>query len=216
MLRPKLESLHKETIERILAEAHELLWDPGVRTHSDEALKLLADAGATVDFASKVANIPAELVDGALETVPSSFYLHDYEGNPVVHYGDDDVHFDPGSAAIEILAYGATQSRTPITADFVAYIKLAEMLPELDAVSTALVCSDVPTSMADLYRLYLVLSYARKPVITGAFAVETWAIMKDLLVAVLGSDEALAAKPIAVFDVCPPPAVERNHLPEHD
>jgi trimethylamine--corrinoid protein Co-methyltransferase len=205
MLRPKLELLDKETIERILAEAHELLWDPGVRIHSDEALQLVADAGATVDFASRVAKIPAELVDEALETVPSSFYLYDSEGNPAVHYGDDDVQFDPGSAAIEILDYGATKSRKPVTADFVAYIKLAEMLPELDAVSTALVCSDVPKSMADLYRLYLVLRYARKPVITGAFAVETWFIMKDLLVAAVGSEEALAAKPVAVFDVCPSP-----------
>jgi trimethylamine--corrinoid protein Co-methyltransferase len=205
MSRPKLELLDGETIERILAEAHQLLWDPGVRIHSDEALKLLADAGATVDFVSKVAKIQAELVDQALETIPSSFYLHDCEGNPVVHYGDDDVQFDPGSAAIEILDYGATQSRKPSTADFVAYIKLAETLPELDAVSTALVCSDVPKSMADLYRLYLVLRYARKPVVTGAFAVETWAVMKDLLVAVVGSEEALAAKPIAVFDVCPSP-----------
>lgn len=71
MLRPRLELLDKETIERILAEAHELLWDPGVRIHSDEALKLLADAGATVDFASRVANIPAELVAKTVETVPS-------------------------------------------------------------------------------------------------------------------------------------------------
>ena len=205
MLKPKLQLLDQETIERILAEAHELLWDPGVRIHSDEALKLVADAGVTVDFPSKVARITAELVDEALETVPSSFYLHDYEGNPTVHYGDDDVHFDPGSAAIEILDYGATRSRQPITADFVAYIKLAEMLPELDAVSTALVCSDVPRSMADLYRLYLVLRYARKPVVTGAFAIETWATMKDLLVAVAGSEEALAARPVAVFDVCPSP-----------
>jgi trimethylamine--corrinoid protein Co-methyltransferase len=205
MSRPRLELLGKETTERILAEAHELLWDPGVRIHSDEALKLVADAGATVDFTSKVANIPAELVDEALKTVPSSFYLYDYAGNPVVHYGDDDVQFDPGSAAIEILDHGATKSRQPVTADFVAYIKLAEMLPELDAVSTALVCSDVPRSMADLYRLYLVLRYARKPVITGAFAVETWATMKDLLVAMVGSEEALAARPIAVFDVCPSP-----------
>ena len=205
MLIPKLELLDKETIERILAEAHELLWDPGVRIHSDEALKLVADAGATVDFTSKVANIPAELVDRAVETVPPSFYLHDSEGNATVHYGDDDVQFDPGSTAIEILDYGATQSRKPVTTDFVAYIKLAEMLPELDAVSTALVCSDVPERMADLYRLYLVLRHARKPVITGAFAVETWATMKDLLVAVAGSEEALAAKPIAVFDVCPSP-----------
>ncbi|MGA9351182.1 MAG: trimethylamine methyltransferase family protein [Anaerolineae bacterium] len=205
MLRPKLELLDRETIERILAEARELLWDPGVRIHSDEALQLVADAGATVDFASRVAKIPPKLVDEALETVPPSFYLHDSEGNPVVHYGDDDVQFDPGSAAIEILDYGATKSRKPVTADFVAYIKLAEVLPELDAVSTALVCSDVPKSMADLYRLYLVLRYARKPVITGAFAVETWYIMKDLLVAVVGSEEALAAKPVAVFDVCPSP-----------
>jgi len=205
MSRPKLELLDKETIERILAEAHELLWDPGVRIHSDEALKIVADAGATVDFTSRVANIPPELVDEALKTVPSSFHLHDFEGNPVVHYGDDDVQFDPGSAAIEILDHGATKSRQPITADFVAYIKLADMLPELDAVSTALVCSDVPRSMADLYRLYLVLRYARKPVITGAFAVETWATMKDLLVAVVGSEETLAAKPVAVFDVCPSP-----------
>jgi trimethylamine--corrinoid protein Co-methyltransferase len=212
MFRPKLELLDKETIERVLAEAHELLWDPGVRIHSDEALKLLADAGAIVDFASRVANIPAELVDQAVETVPSSFYLHDFEGNPVVHYGDDDVQFDPGSAAIEFLDYGATRSRKPITADFVAYIKLAEMLPELDAVSTALVCSDVPEGMADLYRLYLVLRYARKPVITGAFAVETWFIMRDLLVAVSGSEEALATKPIAVFDVCPSPPLHWSEI----
>lgn len=205
MPRPKLELLDKETVERILAEAHELLWDPGVRIHSDEALKLVADAGATVDFASRVAKIPAELVDQGLETVPSSFYLYDSEGNPAVHYGDDDVQFDPGSTAIEILDHGAVKSRKPITADFVACIKLAEMLPELDAVSTALVCSDVPESMADLYRLYLVLRYARKPVITGAFAVETWYIMKDLLVAAVGSEEALATKPVAVFDVCPSP-----------
>lgn len=205
MLKPKLELLDKETIERILVEAHELLWDPGVRIHSDEGLELLADAGATVDFTSRVANIPAELVEEALGTVPSSFYLYDHEGNPAVHYGGDDVQFDPGSAAIEILDYGATKSRKPITADFVACIKLAEMLPELDAVSTALVCSDVPKGMADLYRLYLALRYAKKPVVTGAFAVETWYIMKDLLVAAVGSEEALAAKPIAVFDVCPSP-----------
>jgi trimethylamine--corrinoid protein Co-methyltransferase len=205
MFKPRLELFDKETIQRILAEAHELLWGPGVRIHSDEALRLVADAGATVDFDSRVANIPPKLVDQALETVPSSFYLYDSEGSPVVHYGDDDVQFDPGSAAIEFLDYGAIQSRKPVTADFVAYIKLAEMLPDLDAVSTALVCSDVPESMADLYRLYLVLRYARKPVITGAFAVETWSIMRDLLVAVVGSEEALAAKPIAVFDVCPSP-----------
>jgi trimethylamine--corrinoid protein Co-methyltransferase len=205
MLRPRLELLNRETIERIVTEAYELLWDPGVRIHSDEALGLLADAGATVDFEARVAQIPAELARQAVESAPSSFQLYDAKGEPVVHYGDDDVQFDPGSAAIHILDHGAVRSRPPVTADFVRYIKLAEVLPELDAVSTALVCADVPESMADLYRLYLVLRYAVKPVVTGAFAVETWSVMHDLLVAVAGSAEALAEKPLAVFDVCPSP-----------
>jgi trimethylamine--corrinoid protein Co-methyltransferase len=205
MLRPKLELLERETIERVVAEAYELLWNPGVRIHSDEALGLLADAGATVDSEARVAQIPAELARQAVESAPSSFHLYDASGEPVVHYGDDDVQFDPGSAAIHILDHSEVGSRPPVTADFVRYIKLAEVLPELDAVSTALVCADVPESMADLYRLYLVLRYAVKPVVTGAFAVETWSVMHDLLVAVAGSAEALAEKPLAVFDVCPSP-----------
>ncbi len=205
MSQPRLELLEKEVIERIVAEAYELLWDPGVCIHSDEALHLLADAGASVDFEVRVARIPAELTQKALKTAPSSFYLYDAEGEAVVHYGDDDVHFNPGSAAIHILDYGSKRARKPLTVDFVKFIKLTEMLPQLDAQSTALIPSDVPESMADLYRLYLVLRYARKPVVTGAFAVETWAVMKDLLVAVVGSEEALAEKPIAVFDVCPSP-----------
>jgi trimethylamine--corrinoid protein Co-methyltransferase len=205
MPKPKLELLDKETIERIVAEAYDLLSDPGVRIHSDEALRLLSEAGAEVNWDDRVARIPARIAEKAVETAPSSFYLYDAEGQPAVHYGDDDVQFDPGSAAIYIMDYGAKRARKAVTSDFVTSIKLTEMLPELDAVSTALICSDVPASMTDLYRLYLVLLYAKKPVVTGAFAIETWPIMKDLLVAVAGSEEALAQKPLAVFDVCPSP-----------
>ena len=204
-MRPTLQFLSPDTVDRVLAEAIELLDDPGVRVHSQRALALLGDHGARVDPQAKVARIPADLVEQALETVPRSFYLYDFAGQPAVHYGGDDVHFDPGSAAIEILDPGATTSRAPVTADFVRYIKLAESLPAMDAVSTALVCADVPEGIGDLYRLYLALLYARKPVITGAFEVETWHVMKDLLVAVVGSEEALAEKPTAVFDVCPSP-----------
>jgi trimethylamine--corrinoid protein Co-methyltransferase len=204
-MRPKLTFLFPDTIERIVAEAYDLLSDPGVRVHSDRALHLLAEHGAEVDFEARVVRIPADLARQAVETAPSSFYLYDMGGQPAVHYGDDDVHFDPGSAAIEILDHGAKRSRPPVTADFVRFIKLADGLDVLDAVATSLVCADVPQEIADLYRLYLVLLHTRKPVVTGAFAIETWGVMKDLLVTVAGSEEALADEPMAVFDVCPSP-----------
>jgi len=197
--------LSQETIERIVAEASDLLSDPGVRVHSDRALRLLAEHGAEVDMKAQVARIPAALARRAVETAPSSFYLYDADGQPAVHYGDDDVQFDPGSAAIEIIDHGATHSREPVTADFMRFIKLADGLDALDAVATSLVCADVPQEVSDLYRLYLVLLHTRKPVVTGAFAVETWEVMKNLLVTMVGSEEALAGKPRAVFDVCPSP-----------
>jgi trimethylamine--corrinoid protein Co-methyltransferase len=205
MIRPKLEFLSPETVNRAIDEAYDLLWNPGVRVHYDEALQLLADAGATVDMVSRVAKIPRHLAEKALETAPNSFHLYNFHGEAVVHYGGDDVHFDPGSAAIEIADYGANESRVPVTADCEKFVRLAEMLPQIDALATSIVCGDVPQNMADWYRLYLLLLYGRKPIVTGTFAIETFSIMHELLVVLAGSPEALAEKPRAVFDVCPSP-----------
>jgi trimethylamine--corrinoid protein Co-methyltransferase len=205
MLRPKLQFLTAATVDRVIEEAYGLLLNPGVRVHYDEALRLLGDAGADVDRHSRVARIPRSLVERALETAPSSFYLYDLDGRPKVHYGGDDVHFDPGSAAIEIADYGASQSRVPDTADCERFCRVAEMLPQIDALATSIVCGDVPQNMADWYRLYLLLLLGRKPIVTGTFAIESFAIMHELLVAVAGSPEALAETPRAVFDVCPSP-----------
>jgi trimethylamine--corrinoid protein Co-methyltransferase len=51
----------------------------------------------------------------------------------------------------------------------------------------------------------LVLCHSDKPVVTGAFSVETLGIMLELLVAESGGALAAKAKPRAVFDVCPSP-----------
>ncbi len=204
-MRPKLNMLNDELVEQIVAEGFELLMDPGVRVHNEEARNLLAAAGAKVDVETQIAYIPASIVRRALETRPSEFYLYDLDGEPAVHYGGDSVQFDPGSAAITILDSETREQRQPLTDDFVKFVKLVETIPQLDAQSTALVCADVPAEIGDLYRLYLALNYMRKPIITGAFRKDTWWTMKDMLVAMVGSEKALAAKPIAVFDVCPSP-----------
>jgi len=204
-VRPQFRMLSDDLIEQIIAEGFQLLMDPGVRVHNREALGLLADAGANVDLESQIAYIPRDIVQRALETAPSEFYLYDLGGEPVVHYGGDSVQFDPGSAAITLLDSETQAQRAPVTADFVKFVKLVEVLPQLDAQSTALICTDVPEEIGDLYRLYLALSYMRKPIVTGAFRKDTWWTMKDLLVAVAGSEDALAERPIAIFDVCPSP-----------
>jgi trimethylamine--corrinoid protein Co-methyltransferase len=204
-MRPTLKILSDALVEQIVAEALELVRDPGVRVHNTDALKLLADAGADVDVSAQIARIPEGIVRRALATAPPSFDLYTLDGRPAVHYGGDEVHFDPGSAALAILDRDTERQRPPLTADLVTFVKLVEMLPQLDAQSTAMICADVPAEIGDLYRLYLALNYARKPIVTGAFRTDTWWTMREMLAAVAGGADALAARPIAVFDVCPSP-----------
>jgi trimethylamine--corrinoid protein Co-methyltransferase len=204
-MRPKLDILSEELVEQIIDEGFGLLMDPGVRVHNEDALVLLAEAGADVNMETRIAHIPESIVRRALETAPSDFYLYNLDGEPVVHYGGDNVQFDPGSAAITILDRDTQQQRSPVTVDFVNFVKLVETLPQLDAQSTALICADVPEEIGDLYRLYIALNFMRKPIVTGAFRTDTWWTMKEMLVAMVGGEKALAEKPIAVFDVCPSP-----------
>ncbi len=204
-MRPKLNILSKELVGRIIDEGLQLLMDPGVRVHNDDALGLLAQAGADVDQETQIARIPESVARRALETAPSEFDLYNLDGEPAAHYGGDSVQFDPGSTAITILDSETQEQRPPVTADLVGFVKLVETLPQLDAQSTAIICTDVTEEIGDLYRLYLALNYMRKPIITGAFRKDTWWIMKEMLSAVAGGDDELAAKPIAVFDVCPSP-----------
>jgi len=203
--RPKLNVLGPDLVKKVFDESLALLIDPGVRVHNQEALRLLEGAGAKVDDGSQIARIPEVLVQQALTTAPSEFLLFDLSGRSVIHYGGDDVQYDPGSAGISILDRKSGKQRPPVTNDFVQFVKLVEMLPQIDAQSTAMVCLDVAEEIGDLYRLYLALNYMRKPIITGAFRIDTWWVMKELLVAVSGGEAELAAKPIAVFDVCPSP-----------
>jgi trimethylamine---corrinoid protein Co-methyltransferase len=204
-MQPKLSFLSSQNIEQIIAEGLGLLVNPGVRVHNQEALQLLASAGASVDFQARIACIPEKIVWDALQTTPGEFDLYDMQGKPCIHYGGEEVHFDPGSAAIAILDYKSGKQRPPLTADFISFVKLVETLPEYDAQSTAMVCQDVPGEIGDLYRLYLALLYMRKPIITGAFGKETWMLMWEMLSAVVGGEDELAARPLAVFDVCPSP-----------
>jgi len=210
-MQPKLSLLTDELIQRILDEAFQLMLKPGIKVQNAEARKLLAKAGAQVDEETFVVRIPEQIVKIALSTVPRKFYLYDYEGNPKVEYGGDTVQFDPGSSGIAILDPETFEHKTTETRDLIKLIKVAEQLPQYDAQSTAVVCHDVPKDLHDLYRLYLVMLYSKKPIVTGAFTNNTVHHMINMLAIFAGGKEALRAKPRAVFDVCPsPPLIWSN------
>jgi len=202
-MRPTLKLLDDTLKERIVAEARHLLSALGVEVHNREVLGLLSDHGAEVDMGRNRARIGGRLVDRALATAPRSFRLHDVAGRETHHFAGDRVYFTPGSAAINLLDGDGVTVRKPVTADYVAYAKLVTGLPHLASQSTAMIPSDVAELISDSYRLYLSLLYCPKPVVTGAFTVEGFEVMRDLQLAVRGTDVALREKPLAIFSCCP-------------
>ncbi len=210
-MQPNITLLDDELVKQILDEAFQLLINPGIKVQSPQARELLEGAGAKVDKEAEVVQIPEKLVYQALETVPHQFYLYDRNGNPKVNYGGNAVHFDPGSSGVHILDPVTNEHRPSLSGDLVNIVKLTEMLPQYDAQSTAVICNEIPKSISDLYRLYLVLLHSTKPIVTGAFAIPTLEVMVDMLAIFAGSRKALAEKPQAVFDVCPsPPLIWSN------
>jgi trimethylamine---corrinoid protein Co-methyltransferase len=204
-MQPKIELLTPDLIARILDEAFQLMLNPGIKVQSAAARQLLAEAGAQLDQATDVVKIPEKVVRRALETVPTSFYLYDRHGSPTVTYGGNTVQFDPGSSGVHHLDPETLEHKPACTADLVRVIKVAEMLPQYNAQSTAVVCNEVPKGVGDLYRLYLILLYSTKPIVTGSFSIKTLQSMIDLLAIFAGGRKALADRPQAVFDVCPSP-----------
>lgn len=204
-MQPKIELLTQELIDRILDEAFQLMMKPGIKVQYAEARELLGSAGCEVAETHDVVRIPESVARKALETVPGQFYLYDRAGNPAVNYGGHAVHFDPGSSGVHVLDPESLEHKPSYTADLVRLVKVAEMLPQYDAQSTAVVCNEVPKEIGDLYRLYVVLMHSQKPIVTGAFTNDTLHVMIDMLAIFSGGRDALAEKPQAVFDVCPSP-----------
>jgi trimethylamine--corrinoid protein Co-methyltransferase len=210
--RPKIELLEKGFVDKIVDEALTLLERHGVMVENADALRLLGEAGAAVDPASQRVRLGRKLVEDALASTPATTVIYDRKGETAFAVGGDEVHFDPGSAAVTMLDHATQEERKASTRDLAELYKLVETLDHLHFQSTALIASDVPASISDAYRLYLGLILSEKPFVTGTFRVEGFKPMKDFLAAVRGGERQLACLPLAIFDACPSPPLKWSNL----
>jgi len=208
--RPKLDMLSESFIDQIVSEALDVLAKTGVLVENDEALRLLADAGCKCK--GQTVSFQENLVEESLKTAPHSIKVYDRSGDLAMTLEGDAIHFDPGSGALTILDPVTLEERNPVTKDLIRFATLTDALRHIAAQSTEMISTDVPAAMQDRYRLYIGLQFSRKPVVTGTFAVESFEIMKDMLVAVRGSERALREKPLAIFDCCPSPPLKWSNL----
>ncbi len=209
-MRPALNVLEDELKEKVVIEAIEILEEIGFFVENQDAIEILKNEGVKVE--QNRAIIPQDLVKKALKTAPSSISLFDREGKEVSKLEGDNICFDPGSAALNVLDTETNEIRQAVTKDFIDFTKIVEQLEHIHAQSTAIVCSDVHEEVGDSYRLYLALIYSKKPIITGTFRKESFETMKNMLISIRGDEKRLREKPLAIFDACPSPPLKWSDL----
>jgi len=198
-----LQLLSKDDIERIHVASMEILEEKGVMIKNDRALNLLKESGCEVNVEKKLAHIPQHLVEECLGKAPSIVRLYSRNRKHDLLIGKDNVIFNPGSTAIYFADHETGEVRRPVSKDLVELVRLVDALKYIHAQSTALVPSDVPEEISDLYRLYLVLKNSPKTVVTGAFTKQGLIDMKQMLCIIMGGEKELTRKPMAIFDTCP-------------
>jgi trimethylamine--corrinoid protein Co-methyltransferase len=181
-----------------------------VLIENQEAERLLTEQG--VDSKERRYFIPTDLVESCLKSPPKEISLFDREGEKHLTLKKDEIHFDPGSAAIFFLDENTGKIREPLHQDFVRFTKVVDQLQNIDAQSTALVYSDVPNDAQDWHRLYTAIKYSHKPIITGTFRKESFSVMKELMMTCRTSEKDLADKPMAILDACPSPPLSWSDL----
>jgi len=211
-IRPKLELLSKELINKIIEEAYIILEKQGIFVENSEALGLFKEAGMELDTSSQRVFITPELIQDCLDSTPSLIKMYDRNCEKEFIVGQDEVHFDPGSAAVTILDHDTGDQRKADTKDLIMFARLTDLMDNIDFQSTGIISADVPDIISDSYRLYLGLKYCNKPMVTGTFRVEGFKPMFDMLVAIRGSAQKLSDKPLAIFDACPSPALKWSNL----
>ncbi|MFX1491744.1 MAG: trimethylamine methyltransferase family protein, partial [Promethearchaeota archaeon] len=214
--RPKLILLAEEDVERIHDNSLMLLEEVGMKIQSKKALTLLENAGAKVNHETEQAFFPSSLVEEQVKHAPSSITLHSRNGDPVMKLEENNVYFNPGSAATHLLDRKTSERRPPQVKDVIEYAQVTDALTYIDAQSTALIPADVPAVLADRYRLYLILQHSTKPIVTGTFTLDAFEDMQKMLEAVAGGSKKLREKPLAIFDTCPSAPLQWSELTVHD
>ncbi len=203
-MRPQLRVVPPELVVPILDEAKQILAQIGVEVRGAALRQRLLDHGLkmarTADDAERVL-FPPEVVDRAIQAAPKSFTLHDRDGNPYTELGGNNVHFVPGSSALQVLDHRTGETRRATTVDFIEYVRLGDGLKNIAYLATAFSTEDIEPDVSDAWRLYLVLSNSRKPVVSGAFTEHGVPRMAALMELFRRDKADLVSRPSSIFTI---------------
>jgi trimethylamine--corrinoid protein Co-methyltransferase len=194
--------LSDDQIGKILAEAKRLMAETGMEIRGETMKKRLQDHGLKTDKTGKRILFPPDVVDKAIADAPSSFTLFNRDGDPYTDIGGDNVHYVPGSSGLKILDHRSGETRLADSTDFIEYARLCDGLEHIAYLATAFSTNkDIESQVSDAWRLYMILTTSKKPIVSGAFSEHGVPRMADMMQMFRNDRDDLVAKPMSIFTI---------------
>jgi trimethylamine--corrinoid protein Co-methyltransferase len=186
----QLEALHLATLE-ILART-------GVAIECQEALDILAEAGADVSDRDRV-KIPPRLMEQAINSAPKMITLYTREGEPAIVLSARPVsHFGVIPDLPEILDPYTHQRRPCYVQDIADIARLVDALPNIDWLLLGSTHPTLPAAITDKVSLLQVILNTTKPIMGEVNDAASLREMIDLCAIVSGGEAQFLKKPFFI------------------
>jgi trimethylamine--corrinoid protein Co-methyltransferase len=195
IVRPQITVLSQEQIERAHEYSLRILSATGVRVDSKRARQVFAQALGAASISDDRVCIPRALVEWAIKAAPSTVDVYDRRGNLSFRLGNDRTRFGIG---VTTLYYQdpMTDEVTPFARKHMeATVRLGDVLPNFDVVSTVGIVQDVSPEVADLYATLDMVANTTKPLVILVSDEDCFPAVLDLLEHLHGD---LASRPFVV------------------
>ncbi len=201
-MRPTLNVISPELCARVIAEAKRIMAHTGMDIRGAEMRRRLLERGLKTAPDGTRLLFPPEIVERAIASAPKSFTLYNRDGEPHAELGGNNVHYVPGSSGLKILDHRTGETRLSNSTDFVEYARLCDGLEHIAYLATAFSTNkDIESQVSDAWRLYMLLTTSRKPVVSGAFTEHGVPRMRDMMQLFRRDRADLIAKPMAIFTI---------------
>ncbi len=197
-----------------LAELHQatlkILADTGVRVDHPVAVELLAAAGCTIGDGDRV-RFPAAVIEGALETAPSSIDLYSRTGERRLELTGFNTYFGTGSDLPNTVDLVTSERRPSVLADVKAYARLCDCLENIDFVMSMAQAADVPGGSSDRHAFLAMTENTVKPIVYTAWDAEGLQDILRMAALLAGGDDRLTERPFLLGYLEPTSPLVHSH-----
>ena len=103
---------------------------------------------------------------------------------------------------LKVLDHRTGETRLANTTDFVEYVRVADGLQHIAYLATAFSTNqDIEAQVSDAWRLFLVLTNSKRPVVSGAFTEHGVTRMVEMMALFRDGLDDLRARPMSIFTI---------------